>query len=327
MRCLALAQSWQELGGHCAFAIAQATPPLSARLIGEGMAVIDLRATPGSLEDAARTVELAVEIGASWIVVDGYHFSQSYQQRVRQAGFCLLLIDDMGFGNRYFADAILNQNIYAEPQLYAHAEPTTHLLLGTKYALLRREFLVWQKWQRKNPRVACKLLVTMGGSDPGNATRLVIQALNALGRSDLETRVVLGPANRNPDVIHGPETAGTNGLQIVNDVPNMAELMAWADLAVSAAGTTCWELAFFGLPAIVITLAENQVGIAAGLDAAGVAQNMGSQANLSSDRLADRLSILLDDFGRRQRMSLRGRELVDGLGARRVIASMGNREV
>ena len=45
----------------------------------------------------------------------------------------------------------------------------------------------------------------------------------------------------------------------------MPELMAWADVGVSAGGLTSWELAFMGLPGIVIVTAANQTGVAAAL--------------------------------------------------------------
>ena len=54
-------------------------------------------------------------------------------------------------------------------------------------------------------------------------------------------------------------------MRLVVNAPNMAELMAWADVAISAAGSTAWELACMGLPAALIVVAENQTGIAAAL--------------------------------------------------------------
>ncbi len=51
--------------------------------------------------------------------------------------------------------------------------------------------------------------------------------------------------------------------------------MAHADMAVSAAGSTSWELAFMQLPAILLILADNQRPIAESLEQKGAALNEG----------------------------------------------------
>ena len=82
MRCLALAQAWQDSGGEAMFGMAQATPALGSRLVGDSMAVSRVSAEkPGSDEDARATIELARERQAEWIVVDGYQFGSKYHFR------------------------------------------------------------------------------------------------------------------------------------------------------------------------------------------------------------------------------------------------------
>jgi len=105
---------------------------------------------------------------------------------------------------------------------------------------------------------------------------------------------------------------------------NMAPLMRWADVAVSAAGSTCWELAYMGVPSIVIALSSEQRGIAEGLSQAEIAVSLGWHANLSEERIADALRSLLTDQRRRLAMSERGRKLVDGRGAARVVQILQN---
>jgi RimJ/RimL family protein N-acetyltransferase len=103
----------------------------------------------------------------------------------------------------------------------------------------------------------------------------------------------------------------------------MSGLMAWADAGVSAAGSTCWEMAFMRLPLILIVTAENQTGIAAGLDEAGCAVNLGWFGQVSESDLADNVSELLFDEKRRGKMSEAGSKIVDGRGADRVIETLG----
>ena len=77
-----------------------------------------------------------------------------------------------------------------------------------------------------------------------------------------------------------------------------------------------------GLPALLLVVADNQAPIAASLDEAGVAINMGGAQHVSVDSLTGAIHRLVYDQDRRQSMSLRGRELVDGLGSQRVVAVM-----
>jgi RimJ/RimL family protein N-acetyltransferase len=102
----------------------------------------------------------------------------------------------------------------------------------------------------------------------------------------------------------------------------MPELMAWADVAVSAAGTTAWELAFMGLPSLLLVTAQNQARSAAGLAAMGVATSAGWHADTGEAELSNALAGLFANPQQRAWMSLAGPALVDGQGAQRVIRAM-----
>src|SRR5262249_52170270 len=102
----------------------------------------------------------------------------------------------------------------------------------------------------------------------------------------------------------------------------MPSLMAWADLGISAGGSTCWEMAFMGLPALAITLADNQQPVVRELDRQGVVVSLGSPGEFTSDDLACSARALLADPARRAAMSRRGRALIDGQGASRVVTKL-----
>ena len=320
MRCLALTQAWQDAREQATFATCMEAPALYARLQSEGMEVVHLSAEPGSTDDAMQTAALARKMGASWIVVDGYHFGSDYQRIIKNSGVHLLFVDDMGHAEYYCADVVLNQNIYAHEGFYLHREPHVQLLLGTRYALLRREFLPWCRWKRQVPERARKVLITLGGADPDNVTFKAIQALQRLNGVFMEAQVLVGSANPHLDALREALAPSALGFRLLTAASNMPELMAWADVAVSAGGSTCWELAFMGLPNLMLVLALNQEGIATGLEAQGVALNMGWHEKVSASDMADVLSELMHNSARRQEMSERGRQLVDSCGASRVTA-------
>jgi len=320
MRCLALAQQWQQKNGAVLFVSAEITPTLGERLKAESVDTAVITAAPGSIEDAEQTLAHASACEAPWIVADGYVFGAMWQKRIKESGIRLLLIDDYGHAEHYHADIVLNQNASADAQLYAHRDASTRLLLGTRYTLLRKEFTQWRDWKREIPERATKVLVSLGGSDPDNITGTVIDALATI--AGIEAVIVVGGSNLQFESIRA--AVGTHGgaMRMVVNAPNMAELMAWADVAVSAAGSTSWELACVGLPAALIVVAENQARIAAALAREGVSLNLGPHTGLDTNRIATALRHWLPDQDRRKAMSVGGRRLVDGQGAMRVIAVM-----
>ena len=155
-----------------------------------------------------------------------------------------------------------------------------------------------------------------------------MRALLQTGLDDLEVNIVAGPANPNVKMLESEiENARQLGrtvnfsMRLIIDA-NMPELMAWADWAVTGGGSTCWELAFMGLPAVVIILADKQRAIAEGLESAGAAVNLGWHDDLSPSKIADALVGLAETVGVRKEMARRGRELVDGKGNERVLKEL-----
>jgi UDP-2,4-diacetamido-2,4,6-trideoxy-beta-L-altropyranose hydrolase len=317
MRCLALAKAWQGTGGQVFCLIAESIPSLEQRFAREGVTVRSIAAAPGTVSDAEQTVAEAHRLGAAWVVADGYRFAPDYICKLKAGGLRVLSLDDDGRFDFYAADVVLNQNISASSAMYANRDHFTRLLLGSEYVLLRPEFLAEPR-AREHLTAAQKVLVTMGGSDPENVTKKVLLALLKI-EANIEARIVVGSGNPWQDELQ-VLAAQRAGSQLERSPVNMAPLMRWADIAISGAGSTCWELAYLGLPAIVIALSPDQREIARGLAGNQVAVSLGWHANLSEERISEALNSLLNDQGRRRAMSEHGRKLVDGRGAGRVVA-------
>ncbi len=124
MRCLALAQAWQDAGGKVAFACTELPPFLSQRLETEGCKVSTIDVVPGTDRDLEETRRLAESIAPKWLVLDGYAFGPDFQLTLRDVKWRLLFIDDDGRHESYHADAILNQNAGAAA-VCTESEPTT----------------------------------------------------------------------------------------------------------------------------------------------------------------------------------------------------------
>jgi UDP-2,4-diacetamido-2,4,6-trideoxy-beta-L-altropyranose hydrolase len=318
MRSLALAQALaDERGGEAVFVMADPPDAFVARAGQDDMRVVALAAEAGSLDDAAETLAY----GGGWVVIDGYHFDGDYQRALVDGGVRVLVIDDYAHLDRYHAHLLLNQNAGVALDAYRGRAPNAGLLLGPRYALLRREFRAWDRPPRPQPKVARRILVTLGGSDPDDVSSRVLAAL-AMVDAPHEVQLLAGPANPHLTALERAAAAGQHPVELIVDARDIPERMAWADLAVAAAGSTSWELARVGTPQLAIVLADNQRAIAAGLERAELAVSLGWHADLEPGRLTAAVSDLAGDAARRAALACRGRELVDGRGALRVLAAM-----
>ncbi|TML88762.1 MAG: GNAT family N-acetyltransferase [Actinobacteria bacterium] len=300
MRQLALAQTWAGRDGRVVLAAANLPGALATRWRDSGFEVSRLQGDPD--RDAAALLDLAAVEAPDWISFDGYHLGPTRQREVAHAGYRLLVVDDHGALGRYFAEVIVDQNLGATATDYAERPAGSVLLLGLRYALLRREFSHDSPARSMTCREPLRLLVTLGGS-PEVALLDVIRAGVGAARCAVEL-VEIG-----------------SGMPVAD----VAALMASCDLAVSAAGSTCWELCATGLPAALVVTAPNQAPVAARLAAHGVALNLGPSTELTAACVAETVEGLARDPEQRAVMAARGRALVDGRGASRVVAVMRSR--
>ena len=257
----------------------------------------------------------------SWVVLDGYQFNGAYQLAVAQARARLMVIDDFLRLPRYHAELMLDQNLGSENRRYPVAT-SCRVLLGPRYALLAPGFVQADTDERTYPDRTRKLLITLGASDPVNASSKILSALTSIDMSEVVVTVVIGGANQRRAEVR--KLAEASGYRIVEDATDMPSLMADADLAITAAGSTSWEVCRMGLPAITITLADNQRDIASALSDAGVSVDLGWHDDVTAGAVQAAVTRLIDDQEERERMGTTGQKLVDGQGASRVVDAMIN---
>ncbi len=316
MRCLALGQAWQNSGGEVVFITACREEGLIQRLRNEEFDVHLLTHSYPNPSDWAYVKDVLSTNPNAWVVLDGYHFDEIFHQLIKRDGHRLLVIDDMCHLEHYYADIVLNQNLHAEHLSYS-SESDTRLLLGSQYALLRREFRALKETKREIPQVAKRVLITLGGADPENHTLEVVQTLRTISKpSDLEVIVVIGVNNPHEEALERAISESPISIDIVRNVQNMAEILMWADLAVSAAGSTVWELSYLGVPMLLLPWQKNQEQIAQSLVEAGIALNFEAAS----------LQQLLQDRDTRVVMHQMATSLVTGHGAEHLVEILRNIE-
>lgn len=326
MRMLALGQAWKKRGGSVAFAVGAIPNGLLARIQTESFDVYRLENSKSDAADARETLELALQIQPGWIGLDGYEFNDRYQSALRESSAKLLVLDDFNHSTHSNAHLIVNQNIYANPTAYRNS--SAFLLTGPRYSLLRSEFRAALTPAKPTAKEARRILITFGGADSTNWTLRTLRVLSKLDRKKLVVDCVVGACfSHTREVEEFKKTANLN-LRLHRNVDRMSALMARADLAISAGGSTCYELARCGIPTLVVSIADNQVPVAQAFNEHGAMISVDEHEPVDdtverrTERLEKTLKRLIRNYELRKNMSETGMRLVDGNGGARVCQAM-----
>jgi UDP-2,4-diacetamido-2,4,6-trideoxy-beta-L-altropyranose hydrolase len=317
-RCVALAEAWIDLGGG-AILIASGARTALAGLAGT-IPLCWLGADAAS-DDGARFLAAAREAGATVAVIDSYGHSKAWETGIRRAGLTVLAVDDLA-SRDHDCDFILDTSVAAdEGHRYRERVPHSAVrLLGSSYVLLRRAFRQ-NRFRPRSPGPVKRLMVSFGGADLQNRASAALDAIASVGMTDLTIDVVVSSAGPHLATLR-QRVAACPCIRLHVDTPEIAELMAAADLAIGAAGMSAWERCRAGLPTLMIEVAANQRGVAERLRASGVARMVLGEGPTFVANLAQALSAALADGNWRSDASRRAMELVDGKGAHRVASQL-----
>jgi UDP-2,4-diacetamido-2,4,6-trideoxy-beta-L-altropyranose hydrolase len=314
VRCLALSQELARRGMEPWFAARRVAGDALDQIEASGYLVGRLEGPPPS--ELAAISDQVPRVGRhrpfAALVMDHYGLGVHWLNEARELATRRLVIDDLA-DRSLPCEILVNANLGVTPGDYASlVAPTTRLLLGARFALLRPQFRISRAIGRRPAGAVRNVLVAMGGSDPSGVTTAAVTAVrSALPAARIE--VVLG-ALYSGEPVRGP------GIHVHPAIGGeaMAQLMMDADIAIGAGGTTSWERCALGRPSVILRVARNQDAIALRLDAAGAAVDAGPVEQLDVPALARLIRELADDRSRRQEMSDRAWDLVDGRGVERV---------
>lgn len=333
MRCLTLAKELRNRNADVLFVCRDLPGNISSNVKKEGFDISLLSALNETPEpeqlvthweiDASETINSIGSRNLDWCVVDHYGIDHRWHQELRPLTHNIMVIDDLANRN-YDCDLLLDQTYGRDKSAYQTLVPTDcRVLLGSKFALLRREFVRFrpEALKKRKCQIDIKhILVSMGGMDPNNVVGEVLNALAVVKWKEKPLiNVVLG--NQAPNLNAVVEQAKSHPLKInvLTNVKNMAELMVDADLAIGAGGTTSWERCCLGLPTVVIDLAKNQKNILNNLKEAG-AHIFPAYSNdqIGIQSFAETIEMVLSDNVLVHHMINRSFDVCDGRGAHRV---------
>ena len=251
---------------------------------------------------------------ASWLVLDHYGLSEDCLAGAGNIAESRLVLDDL-HDRKLDCDIVVNPWFAAGRALYEDLAPGARLLLGTEFALIRSEFRAARASAPERSFGAIRrILVSLGGTDPGGATgRIVSEVLACVPSAEVD--VMLGQA------AGALQVTPDDRIHVLVDPPDVPALMLAADLAVGAGGGMAWERCAMGLPALIVAVADNQREQSAFIAESGAARFLGPLAASPPGAVATAVAGLVDADVRRE-MARRGPALVDGLGCVRVADHM-----
>lgn len=265
-----------------------------------------------SVIDPALTLERALEAGGRCpvMVIDSYDICDGHLVPLMKSGCRVLVMDDLA--DRPLTATWLLNSCVEDPSVYRGLTGAA-LLLGPSCALLRPQF------RDLPPRAPAgdirRVLLSFGGSDVLRLNERAVRWLDAVG-AGWDVRVIAGPLTTS-----AASSSPVHRVEHVRDVSDMVAQMRWADLAITAAGQTTFELAATGCPAVCLKVADNQ-------RFTGELAARRGYAVVADARQADDTAItglvrsLVDDPAARNAMAVAGAAAVDGQGAVRVAETL-----
>jgi UDP-2,4-diacetamido-2,4,6-trideoxy-beta-L-altropyranose hydrolase len=285
MRCLTLAQVLKENGADVKFICRKHEGNLIDKIRSSGFIVNELEVL-GEIEvdnklahshwlgatqqqDADDCINILKAEKYNWLIVDHYALDEQWQKRLKPYYKKLMVIDDLA-DRKHQCDLLLDQNFRRNSQEYEDLVPKdSKLLTGSEYSLLRPEFEKFRKFSlnRRKDGGFKNLLINMGGTDPDNITGKVVDRLQTASLpEDVIITIIMG---KTAPYLQSVVSSANNlpyKSEVKVDIDNMAEIMANADIAIGASGSTTWERCCLGVPTLQLITAYNQKFIAQKLD-------------------------------------------------------------
>jgi len=256
-----------------------------------------------------------------WIVVDHYGLSASWHQQMRLFWPSVLIaaIDDLA-DRSLDPDLLIDHNFSQENlfdlyKLRISSSRDIGFCFGPEFALIDPFFSGFHGSLPPRRKLR-RLLISLGGAGD---SQLLVNILNALKNiSFLEFDIQLIQGGFAQDSTEIQRLSDQLQIQRFSDLPSLAPLMAAADVAIGAGGTTTWERLCLGLPSITYALADNQKHFSKALGDCGLIEYMGSAHEFDASRLNKALLGFCSDPNRLYKQSSLGIDLVDGLGCERI---------
>ncbi|MBL6654565.1 MAG: UDP-2,4-diacetamido-2,4,6-trideoxy-beta-L-altropyranose hydrolase [Flavobacteriaceae bacterium] len=259
-------------------------------------------------------------IELSFIIVDHYKIDINWEKQL--SDYKIIVLDDLA-NRKHHADILIDQNLYNNYQkrYLDLVNKGCILLLGPKYAILNNKYKKLRKNLIKKNSYK-NVLISFGGTDEFELTEQLLAKFSSC--PDLNEYIfhaVVTKSFKNKPLIRS--YSRYENIEIYEDLDCLSSLMYECDFSIGAGGTTTWERFAMKLPAIVITIAENQVESANYLKKNGFIDYIGKAKDLRKDWIENIISMIKDKKNL-ESQSKKISDIVDAEGTKRIINSMIN---
>ena len=263
MRCLNIAVHARKKGLAVQF-VCQAPDEILQRIHKTGFDVTPQKHSTGSDDPAVWLHEDVV-----FVLVDSKEIDAEYVCRIASHANVICFDDEVA--RDLPCRAVINNNIWARASAYS-AHNMRELWIGPKYNTIDSGYFSIAADRREG------LLVTMGGEDPHDHTSWLVRTLRDQ-IVDLPVHVCIGPAHPTPDRVIALCHEALPDAVIYKSPSSLIEAASHCALALTAGGTTCYELASSGFAMAVVALEDHQLIMRDALVGKGAALSLGSYAD------------------------------------------------
>lgn len=320
MRCMAIAKGFQKRGEEVVFFLAEEKE--TERLKAQKLPYVVLHSCWDALEQELPVLEkLLKEYGVTSLIVDSYQATKSYLESLNQCTK-VIYMDDME-EEVYRIAGVINYCNWPEDRSYKerYEDLDTVCMAGMEYTPLRAEF-----YPSEDQPGQKNILLTTGGTDPYDVAGRLLEYVKEQQRKqgklpkNVHFSVISGSMNQNKP--HLEQLARENSwITLWENVNNMGKLMRDSYLAVSAGGTTVYELCACKVPTIGFSFADNQEGFARKMGEHGIlfyAGDARKEEHLIENMYNKLAESWMDSELYEQCRDKMGR-LVDGKGVERIV--------
>lgn len=306
MRCLALSEMIKK-NFSMSFAVFDSDKKTLQLLSQHNLPIVELKSKDS--QDYADSFDA--------VVLDGYWYDNSYIKALQKKDKKVVQIDDLS-GSEFFAEIVINHAIGSN---YSHAKfhNCKHLLVGSEYALLRKEFLGAKQVQRSHVKLE-SLTISMGGADPQNYTLKLLKLITKLNYN-FKINVLIGSAfSHTLELIDFIQHTPGHFIEIEESLTagELVKLLQNTSLFMCSCSTVVYEALAVKLPIACFLTAQNQLNLYSGLIKTKAVEGLGDLENLSTEELELKLSSVFLNYERITRGVAYQNCLIDGLSGERI---------
>ncbi len=252
-----------------------------------------------------REVENILSNHPDLVVNDVLDTTEPYMRTLRESGLVSINFEDLGPGASY-ADYVIN-SMYVDKEIDG-AGPVFN---GAQYCCLRDEFYSIEPVRVR--RTVGNILLLFGGSDPSGLTLKILKWLDEIS-GDWRITVVLGVGYLHPEKVSAFREKSKHEIEVVHKTSIISRYMREADVAVTSAGRTVYELGSLGVPVISIAANEREMRHSFVKGSPGVIF-LGMASELEKEKFGDvvRQVVGSDILRRKMSQNLQGSEIRSGI--------------